>query len=252
MAALIGSYSSYIALSFLPPLLWLFFYLQEDRHPEPKRWVVITFIAGMIAALGAVVIEILLFARKPVFPGLLEGFFPLFFGSPVALLAGVALVEEYVKYLAVKLTVLDRPDFDEPVDAMIYMVTAALGFAALENVMFLIPVFEEGFQGGFQLTASRFFGANTLHALSSAIVGYFLARHHFSPWRRHAVFAGIVLATVLHTLFNYFIIIREVVPGALVLLIVLLGLMAVAVFVEFTRLKRRDAVMTEEGDSGTH
>ena len=137
------------------------------------------------------------------------------------------------------MAVLSRPDFDEPIDAMIYMITAALGFAAIENIVFIIPVFEESFIGGFELTATRFLGANLLHALSSAIVGYFLARHMFSPWKKHAIVVGILLASALHTLFNYFIIIKESIPGSLVLVILLLFLMAVAVFVEFERLKNR-------------
>jgi RsiW-degrading membrane proteinase PrsW (M82 family) len=239
MAALIGSYSGYLVLSLLPPLLWLAFYLQEDRHPEPKRLVLLAFIGGMIAAIAAVVIEVLLFAREPVFPGLLGALFPALVGASLPLLIGVSLVEEYLKYFAVRFTVLSHPDFNEPVDAMIYMVTAALGFAALENVMFLVPVFEMSLSDGVGLTATRFFGANLLHALSSAIVGYFLARHHWSPWRKHAIALGIFLAVVLHTLFNYFIIIREAVPGALVLLIFLLGVMAVMVFIEFARLNGR-------------
>jgi RsiW-degrading membrane proteinase PrsW (M82 family) len=153
----------------------------------------------------------------------------------------VALIEETLKYAAVRFTVLKRSELDEPVDAMIYMVTAALGFAAIENVLFLIPAFEGGFGHGIGLTASRFIGANLLHALSSGIVGYALARHLFSPWRRHAVFAALIAASILHALFNYFIIIKDTIPGALIFVVLLLILMAITVFVDFERLKQREA-----------
>ena len=238
MAAIISAYSSYVALSFLPPLAWLLFYLHEDRHPEPKQLLLLTFIAGIASAIAAVAAELAVFGRPPVFSGLLHRIAPSFLAVPVILFLGVAFIEECLKYAAVRFTVLRRPEFDEPIDAMIYMVTAALGFAAIENVLFLVPVFERGFSSGFELTTNRFLGANLLHALSSAIVGYALARHLFSPWRRHAVAGGIAAASVLHAIFNYLIITKDAVPEALTLLVFLLALMAVAVFADFERLKR--------------
>ena len=249
MAALIGTYSGYIALAFLPPLVWLLFYLHEDLHPEPKHILFATFLAGIFAAFVAVLVEVILFA-EPIpnfldgwhFPG---GFFYRILPSLVApfsltFFLGIAFVEEYAKYLAVRVVALDRPSFDEPVDAMIYMVTAGLGFAAIENVMFLVPVFEQNFSGGIGLTASRFLGANLLHGLSSAIVGYAIARHAFSPHRRHAIAVGIVLATVLHTIFNRLIIEKnEVSNDPLLFVVFLLVLVGIAVLAEFERLRRR-------------
>ncbi|MEK9147862.1 MAG: PrsW family glutamic-type intramembrane protease [Patescibacteria group bacterium] len=244
MAALIGAYSGYVALAFLPPLAWLLFYLHEDRHPEPKHLILITFLAGILSALFAAALELGFFAVPPVFRGLFYVIYPAFIASPVVLFGGIALIEEYLKYVAVKIAVLTRPEFDEPIDAMIYMVTAALGFAAMENVLFLIPVFEQSFLSGFQLTTQRFLGANFLHTLSSAIVGYTLARHHFSPWRKHAVAVGVIIASILHTIFNYLIIIKDAIPVVLTLLILLITLMAVAVFVEFERLKKKSQIGT--------
>lgn len=245
----IGIYSGFVALSFLPPLIWLIFYLHEDRHPEPKHLILLTFIAGIFSAIGAVAVELGLLGKPivladgaPVFNGgVIYRLYPLLLELRIFTLVSVAAIEEYLKYLAVKFAVLSRPEFDEPVDAMIYMVTAALGFAAIENIIFVVPVFKDNVFSGLELTANRFLAANLLHALSSAIVGYFLARHVFSPWRKHAVAAGIVIATVLHTLFNYLIITRETVPDSLLLVVFLLTLMAVAVFVDFERLKKQAA-----------
>lgn len=239
MAALISVYSGYVALSFLPPLVWLLFYLREDRHPEPKRLIILTFIAGILAGLTALVVELAAFGRQPVFPGLLDWLSPSILDKTVILLLGIALIEEYMKYAAVKFAVLSRPEFDEPIDAMIYMVTAALGFAAIENALFLIPALEQGLSSGFELTANRFWGANLLHALSSGIVGFALSRHMFGPRRHHAVAIGVILASALHAVFNYLIIIKEAVPTSFTFLVLLLSLMAVVVLVEFERLKRQ-------------
>jgi len=124
---------------------------------------------------------------------------------------------------------------------MIYMMTAALGFAALENILFIFPVFHQGIAAGIEITTSRFFGANLLHALSSGIVGFFLARAFFSPRRHHAIAFGVVIAALLHALFNYLIIIREVLAEGIFYIVLLLSLMLVVVLIDFHRLRRASA-----------
>ena len=240
MAALVSTYAGYILLSFLPPVLWLLFYLREDRkHPEPKHLLVAVFFGGIAAALLSIVAELILIGDiRRASGGLLTDALPGIFGSAFAIFMVVAVVEEYLKYAAVKALIVGRPEFDEPIDAMIYMMTAALGFAAIENVLFAVPVFGVDFGSGVALTANRFLGANLLHALSSGIVGYFLAHSLFAPKRRNFVVVGVATASILHAFFNYFIIIRETTPQAVNLLIFLLFMMAFIVFVEFERLKR--------------
>lgn len=154
------------------------------------------------------------------------------------LFLAIAFIEEYVKYLVVKFLVLRRADFDEPVDAMIYMITAALGFAAVENILFVFPVFRENIFLGLEITTNRFLGANLLHALSSAIVGFFLARAWFSPHRHHYIALGIIFASFLHALFNYLILIHDGLSEGAMYLFLLLACMAVIVFIDFERLRR--------------
>ncbi|MFY9461978.1 MAG: PrsW family intramembrane metalloprotease [Candidatus Sungiibacteriota bacterium] len=240
MAAIVTTYAGYVFISFIPPLLWLLFYLREDRkHPEPKRLLVAAFFGGIAAALLSIVVELFLLGDiRRAKGGVLTDLFPDIFGNVIMIFLVVAIVEEYLKYLSVKALIVGRPEFDEPIDAMIYMMTAALGFAAIENVLFGLPLFQADFASGVTLAANRFIGANLLHALSSGIVGYFLAHSYFLPHRRHFIFIGVLLASVLHAFFNYFIIIREATPQAVNLLIFLLFMMAFVVFVEFERLKR--------------
>lgn len=240
MAALISNNLGFLALTFLPPILWLLFYLREDRHPEPKRILILVFLGGMASALLALAAECAWIFTLSGSCG--AGIGPDI--NPTLLFLGIALIEEYVKYLPVKYLVLHRCqthptcNLDEPVDAMIYMMTAALGFAALENVLFQIPIFEQGFAPSIEVATNRFLGANLLHALSSGIVGFFLARAWFHPKRHHFIALGVLIAALLHALFNYFILIREAIPQGTFYLIMLLATMAVMVFVDFERLKR--------------
>ncbi|MFC1756858.1 PrsW family intramembrane metalloprotease [Patescibacteria group bacterium] len=191
-----------LAGGILPALLWLWFWLKEDRlHPEPRKTLLLTFLAGMVVVALALPLEQLAnYGLKKL--GLITAF------SGTLLLFVWAGIEEFCKYIAAKKTALTRPEFDEPIDAVIYLITAALGFAAMENVIFLISVTTDyGFMAGFVTGNLRFAGATLLHILSSAIIGSAIA---FSFYKqklfRLKLIIGLFLATVLHTTFNFFII----------------------------------------------
>lgn len=234
-AALVGTQLSFLILTFLPPIAWLVFYLRQDRHPEPKGLILLTFAAGMGAAVAALVAECaFLFAISggSCQSGISSGV------NALILFAGISLIEEYLKYLPVRLLIIGRRDFDEPIDGMIYLMTSAMGFAALENALFLFPLFNQSVYSGLAVTANRFLGANFLHVLSSGIVGFCLARAYFSPRRHHFIALGIFIASLLHTAFNYLILVREDLSQGLLYIILLLALAAVVVFVELERLRK--------------
>src|SRR3989344_6124761 len=242
-ASLISANISHLLLAFLPPVFWLLFYLREDRHPEPKLLLLLSFIGGALAAILAIFAECL-------WAILITGISCTDLNpeniNPLWIFIGISFIEEYAKSLPVKLLIHKKKDFDEPVDAMIYMMTAALGFASLENAIFsfkifygtaqsplaIIPFTQTSFWAGLDMAVNRFVGANLLHALSSGIVGFFLARAWFSPYRHHFLALGIILAAILHTGFNYLILIRETFSQATFYIILLLITMAVMVFID--------------------
>lgn len=248
-AALIGTNASYFLLAFLPPILWLLFYLREDKHPEPKGLLILSFVGGMASAVLALFAECIwaFFLTGSC------GGWGIADVSPLLIFLGISLIEEYVKYLPVKFLIHKKSDFDEPVDAMVYMMTSALGFAALENALFsfqffykiaenslvVLPFNQANVLAGLNIAASRFIGANLLHTLSSGIVGFFLARAWFSPYRHHFLALGILFASLLHTGFNYLILVRETFSQATFYIILLLSIMTVMVFVDFERLKKK-------------
>lgn len=190
-----------LGLGVIPVLMWLWFWLKEDARPEPKSVLLLTFFMGMTAVGLAFIFEngILIIGQSLGIEKTAVGF--------GAILFFWALVEEILKYLAAKRAALKRPSFDEPIDAIIYMITAALGFAALENFFFLLNVFEtNGVLTGFITGNLRFLGATLLHTATSAIVGASIAFSFFHKEnRRRNVIGGIIIATILHFIFNYFI-----------------------------------------------
>ena len=146
----------------VPTFFWLWFWLREDQsNPEPKPLIISSFILGMIAVPLAIPFE---------------KFVTSITSLPIAVFVGWAIVEEFLKFSASYLGGGHTQAEDEPIDVMIYVITAALGFAAAENALFLISPFLEGqiFVG--VITSNiRFIGTTLLHILSSSLIGAALA-----------------------------------------------------------------------------
>ncbi|MFY9457462.1 MAG: PrsW family intramembrane metalloprotease [Candidatus Spechtbacterales bacterium] len=198
-------YLIYIPLALIPSLIWLLWYLHKDKHPEPKTMVISVFIWGMLIAFPAILIEnTTIEALRAISLPRLPYIFILYF-------AGVAATEEILKYLVVYFRVIKRTNqLDEPTDAMIYMIIAALGFAAIENIFLLAPLFDKNFLDTLGIAFSRFVGATLLHALASAIIGYYLAISLFRSSKKFsALIPGFTLAILLHGFYNILIIYME-------------------------------------------
>lgn len=204
-----------IALVFglLPGFAWLVFYLGEATHAEPKRLIAFTFIVGMAFGFFTVAIENI-FTSWATGIGIQE--------LSLLSLFGLAAIEEIMKFAAGYFAVNRNPEFNEPMDAMIYMIVAALGFATLENIgaianispqTALIPMV-------FETVSVRFVGATLLHTLTSGIVGYYWALGIVNGTVKRYLAIGLVIAAVLHATFNYLILIYGNVTYSVIFLII--------------------------------
>lgn len=222
----------------LPALLWLLFWLLEDRcEPEPKRYIFFSFVAGMLLVIPIPLGSHLLGIVLP-----LEKLASVYF-SGTALVIAWAAIEEVFKFLAAYLVALRTRVFDEPLDGVIYLVTVALGFSAAENMLFLLGPLQDG--NTLQAIATgnlRFMGATLLHTLSSATIGIALAISFYKslPVRRMAALAGVILAVLLHAVFNFFILNRDGDVTFWVFLAVWFGIIAVLLFTERVKHPARD------------
>ena len=120
-----------------------------------------------------------------------------------------AAAEEIMKFLAVLIVVFHTSDIEDAIDWPIYLITAALGFAALENSLYLLKPLSLGQNTLSLLTGGlRFLGSTILHTVSSGILGISLAIS--LRMRKFAKFlyllVGLVVAIGLHSTFNFFII----------------------------------------------
>ena len=181
----------------LPALLWLWFWLKEDRlHPEPKSRILLVFVGGMASVFVVLPLEKFVFTASLSAISLLT----------ILLWAGI---EEISKYAVAYFTALKNKVVDEPIDAVIYMITAALGFSALENTLFIFNLMNSGdFIQGFMTGNSRFLGATILHVAGSAAIGVMMGLSYYKKpmVKKIFLFTGIALSILLHTVFNLLII----------------------------------------------
>lgn len=179
----------------LPALLWLIFWLREDNlHPEPRSLVAGTFLSGMVVVVIAVFLE--KYAAD------------IITNEKYRYIAWAA-IEEIVKFLAVALIALKSRYMDEPVDAMIYCITVALGFAALENALFILSPLDTGDITRSIVTGNmRFIGATLVHTVCSAAVGFMIGLSFYKNAFLKAIslLFGVILAVALHASFNLSII----------------------------------------------
>lgn len=173
--------------------LLTFFYVRDRYDKEPRRLLARLFINGMLVTLLAAAISI---------NGVrVLGFF-LPDNSWLYLLLDnfilVALVEEALKYWVVWKGAYFHPAFNEPYDGMLYAITASLGFAALENILYVA-------QGGPQVAILRGLLSVPGHALFAAAMGYYLGKAKFVQHEQKAkayLKRALIIPVILHGLFD--------------------------------------------------
>lgn len=195
-------------LGVAPAIFWLLFWLREDaEHPEPRSLILLTFFYGALSVVFAFIFQIAF--NNLIGPDTSESISVLPFFYTFLIVCVWAGIEELVKYIAAWHGGLKKSITDEAVDVPIYMISAALGFAALESTLFLIaPLLDGNIQEIILTTKLRFIGAMLVHVASSALIGIFAGYSLFftQSMRKRYLFAGFILATLLHALFNLFII----------------------------------------------
>jgi RsiW-degrading membrane proteinase PrsW (M82 family) len=197
------AYSILIIFAFLPSFIWLLFFLRKDIHPESKEMILKIFLYGVLIPIPTIFIskgfqELVHYTTK-IFPPFIILFLEVFIGT--------ALIEEFMKYLVFREKVSPSAEFDEPIDAIIYMIIIALGFAAFENFLVLLGLdflsLSLFLKNAFLLSLFRFVSAIFLHALTSGIFGYFLALSSIKQKNKGILLIkGLTLATLLHGFYN--------------------------------------------------
>ena len=190
-----------ILAAIAPAFMVIFYiYLKGKYEKEPKRVMIYSFLLGAIVS---VLITTILYVFFDYFLplnnkfSLTQLFIKAFFV--------VGLSEEFSKYVIVRYYSQPRRAFNEPFDGIVYAVMVSMGFAMVENLMYV-------FQGGLQVALIRAFTAVPAHATFGIIMGYFMGKAKFNGMRIADNLIGLSLAVLLHGLYDFFLFI-EFIPG---------------------------------------
>lgn len=181
-----------IFFGFLPGILWLiYFYRKDTVELEPKKKIIKAYFIGIGLA----------------FPVILAEWIPIQFvlanlpgGQAWSVVLLAPVVEELFKFFAVWYWFYRDPEFDEPMDGIVYATSVALGFASIENAGYVLWSFEVGDTGA--TIVVRAFLTVPGHALFAGFYGVALGMKKFGIRESPTVPAALVAAMVAHGIFN--------------------------------------------------
>lgn len=181
-------------------VILIYIYVKDKYEKEPIDLLVKNFFLGAIVSI--IITVVLGFAANIIFPvtdekNIFQQFVKAFFV--------VALVEEFSKYIIVKYYSQKKTDFNESFDGIVYAVVVSMGFAALENVLYV-------YQYGVATGLTRAFTAVPAHATFGILMGYFMGKAKFSDNRVKYNLLGLLIATLFHGAYDFFLFINFI-PG---------------------------------------
>jgi len=178
------------AATLVPSILLMWYFHSRDAYPEPPRVLWATFGLGVLIVVPvlAVALPTIAFTHGLTHPhatGLASAFL------------SAAIPEELFKFLVLWVYCARHREFNEPIDGIVYGVAVSLGFATLENVLYVSS-------GGLVVAILRAFTAVPGHAFLGAIMGYYVGRARFEPERKGSlVLAALGIPILLHGLYDY-------------------------------------------------
>ena len=181
-------------------IIIIYIYCKDKYEKEPKGLLLISFVLGAIVSV--VITTILYLTFDIILPlkddfSILQQFIKAFFV--------VALAEEFSKYVIVRYFAQPRLAFNEPFDGIVYAVMVSMGFAATENVFYVL-------EGGAEVALLRAFTAVPAHATFGILMGYFMGKAKFSSSRIKLNLFGLALAILFHGAYDFFLFI-DFIPG---------------------------------------
>lgn len=164
--------------------LFSYFYLRKQIAREPSRTLFHTFLYGTILTFPILFLQYV-FNQEGTF------------SSPfIQNVLFTSSLEEFFKWLILIVTIYKHFDFDDPYDGILYGVSLSLGFATVENVLYLLTY-------GLDTAFLRALLPVSSHALFGVVMGYYLGKAKFSTGNSHQFLATALLAPLLlHMIYN--------------------------------------------------
>jgi protease PrsW len=206
-----------------------FIYFRDKYEKEPFRLLRNCFLFGLLSIVPAILIEmgmgrLGLNENQGLLKTLVYAFFV------------VGLAEEMSKFFFLRVYAFPKKDFNEPFDGIVYSIMISMGFATLENVMYV--AFE-----GLGTAVLRMFTAVPLHAVCAIFMGYFVGKAWFAKHRTWNMILGCSLAVFIHGLYDFFLFQQEIAELA-ILSFMALGASVGISFIAIRKLQKRSPFKT--------
>jgi RsiW-degrading membrane proteinase PrsW (M82 family) len=185
-----------ILLASLAPVLiiLLYIYFRDKYDKEPIGLLVKALVVGMAIVIPVIFVERLLIELMPRSGRIGEAAYQAF------VVAGST--EELFKFLALYLMVWKSPSFNEKFDGIVYAVFVSLGFAAIENVIYVV-------EGGMQTAVTRALTAVPAHAIFGITMGYYLGiAHMYKELRSKYLFRALLVPVILHGIYDFILMVE--------------------------------------------
>ncbi|MEK3886012.1 glutamic-type intramembrane protease PrsW [Bacillus sp. FSL K6-3431] len=163
-----------------------YFYLKDQYEQEPIKTVFKIFIFGVVLTFPIMFIQYVMDTEGLIINNILHSF------------VSASLLEEFFKWFILFLAVYQHADFDEPFDGIVYGASISLGFATVENILFLLA-------NGVGFAFGRAMFPVSSHALFGVIMGYYLGKAKFNIGgkRKRWLFYSFLLPFLLHGFYDY-------------------------------------------------
>jgi RsiW-degrading membrane proteinase PrsW (M82 family) len=188
-----------LAMALAPVIAIIFYVIAKDKYnKEPFRHLFISFLLGIASTIPAIILQISLKHR-------VETFFRASSISYYAVFSfgAVAFSEEFSKFFMLRYYAYRQKAFDEPLDGIIYGVMISMGFASLENIMYVM-------QYGYSTALARMFLAVPAHACFGVMMGYYTGLAKFDPERSTSLMRkGLIMAIFFHGCYDFFLFVQQ-------------------------------------------
>ncbi len=226
-------------IAILPTLTLLLFFMYSDKFREPKKTILSTFILGIFIIAP---LEVFHYGTEMIIGEPIEynAFFRAFFAA--------AFLEELFKFCVLFFFCTKFSDFNEPMDGIVYGITASLGFAFWENLQYIYMPDRE-ITESLQVAWMRAFTAVPSHAFDGVIMGFFIGRHYFRDYKTkiNLVWALLIPVT-LHGFYDWVLMEESINRNFMYLVMVVeLGLVVYL----YRNLKAQQLVKKKEGEINT-
>jgi RsiW-degrading membrane proteinase PrsW (M82 family) len=169
-----------------------YFYLKDEYETEPLSLVFRTFLYGAFLVFPLMFIQYVLKVEQVVTTNVFEAFF------------STGLLEEFFKWFIFYYAIYDHREFNEPYDGIVYGVSVSLGFATLENILYL-------FANGVEFAIARALLPVSSHALFGVIMGFYLGKAKFGAAvkTKRYLFLSFLLPFFFHGTYDYILLTQE-------------------------------------------